>query len=70
MNASKKDLKAFTAGYLSERLGYDTAVAEDLAQDFVKDDFPTNGIRTISQAASYLDELLARVRPAAGQERS
>lgn len=70
MIASKQDLKAFTASYIEEHLGYDRPVAEDLAQDFVNDDFPLNKIKTIAQASSYLDELLARIRPAAGQERS
>lgn len=57
MDASRQDLKEFTAGWIEERLGYDKPVAEDIAEDFVDDDFPLNGIKTIHQAAEYLEEV-------------
>jgi len=69
MNGGKPKLKDFTARYLVEHLGYERHITEDLAQDFVNDDFPANRIRTIPEAAAYLDDLILRIRPTAEKAR-
>lgn len=57
-------LKHLTARILEVKLDYPEGYAASIADDFIRDDFPKNGIRTPGQAIAYLDEVVERVKAA------
>ncbi len=57
MNDYRQALEDFTAGWLVENMDYPRPLAEDIAKDFMMDDFPANRIRTIPEAAAFLQEV-------------
>lgn len=57
--AIKKETLAKVIAY---KFGYEKDVAESIAEDFIRDDFPKSGVRTMGQAVAHLDWVLAEVR--------
>jgi hypothetical protein len=45
---------------IARRFGFDEAVAEDIAQDMIGDDFPKNGIKTMAEAIRYIENIPRR----------
>ena len=45
---------------IARRFGFDEVVAEDIARDMIKDDFPMNKITTIGQAIAYIEAIECR----------
>jgi hypothetical protein len=62
MTKNLTDLERLTAKLIAFKFGYTEMVAESLAVDFCRDDFPKNGIQTAGQAIAYLDDLADRVK--------
>lgn len=54
------------AKIISHKLGYPLGLAECVARDMIRDDFPKNGVKTMGEAIAYLDEVRARADKAGG----
>ena len=44
------------------KFGYVPALAESIAKDMIRDDFPKNGIHTMGQVVAFLDFVLVESR--------
>jgi hypothetical protein len=54
--------KETVAKIIAAKFGYEKDVAESIAEDFIRDDFPKSGVKTMGQAIAHLDWVLAEVR--------
>ena len=42
---------------IAYKFGYPLGLAECVARDMIRDDFPKNGVKTMGEAIAYLDNL-------------
>ena len=49
------------AKIISHKLGYPLGLAETIARDMIRDDFPKNGVKTMGEAIAYLDAVKAEM---------
>ena len=45
---------------IARRFDFDELVAESIAEDMIRDDFPLNGITTMGEAIRYIEQIERR----------
>jgi hypothetical protein len=54
--------KETVAKLVAYKIGYENEVAESIADDLMRSDFPLNHIKTMGEALAYIDFVLAESR--------
>jgi hypothetical protein len=59
---SLQEKRNVVAKIITYKFGYSPMVAESIADDFIRDDFPKNNIRTMGEAVAFIDFVYAEAR--------